>query len=255
MTRLAIAGAIPRLRRIGRTVRASLFAVYAWVAATIIAPVAWLAAMIMPRFSWRWSALRGCARLLALVTGTRISAKGLDNLPSADRPCIIISNHASYLDGFVLIAVLPRPVGFVAKAELADSWFTRLPLARIGTRFVERFDRQKGIEDFHAVTEASRAGHPPLFFPEGTFGRMPGLLPFHLGAFSAAVETGYPVVPIAIRGTRSILRSGSWFPNRGSVSVTIGKPIFPDNGKDTWTATVWTMALKSRCSMWPRSKN
>lgn len=67
-----------------------------------------------------------------------------------------------------------------------------------------------------------------MAFPEGTLLRRPGLLSFRLGAFAAAVEAGLPVVPVAIRGTRTVLRGEQWFPRRGSVSVEIGEPIIPD---------------------------
>jgi 1-acyl-sn-glycerol-3-phosphate acyltransferase len=59
---------------------------------------------------------------------------------------------------------------------------------------------------------------------------MPGLLGFRLGAFLAAAQAGVPVVPVAIRGTRSILRGGQWRPRRGEISVDIGAPIRPDGG-------------------------
>jgi 1-acyl-sn-glycerol-3-phosphate acyltransferase len=65
---------------------------------------------------------------------------------------------------------------------------------------------------------------------------MPGLLPFHMGAFVAAAEAGVPVVPVAIRGTRSILRAGSWFPHAGTVSVLVGEPVMPE-GRD-WDAVI-----------------
>jgi 1-acyl-sn-glycerol-3-phosphate acyltransferase len=65
------------------------------------------------------------------------------------------------------------------------------------------------------------------FFPEGGFERAPGLAPFHLGAFMAAAEAGLPVVPVALRGTRSILRADQWFPRRGRIVVTVGAPIRP----------------------------
>jgi 1-acyl-sn-glycerol-3-phosphate acyltransferase len=57
---------------------------------------------------------------------------------------------------------------------------------------------------------------------------MPGLLSFRLGAFLAAAQAGASVVPIAIRGTRSILRGGQWLPRRGEINVEIGAPIKPD---------------------------
>jgi 1-acyl-sn-glycerol-3-phosphate acyltransferase len=57
---------------------------------------------------------------------------------------------------------------------------------------------------------------------------MPGLLEFRLGAFLAAAQARLPVVPIAIRGTRSILRGDQWLPRRGRITVRIGAPIKPD---------------------------
>ncbi|MCH7667237.1 MAG: 1-acyl-sn-glycerol-3-phosphate acyltransferase, partial [Acidobacteria bacterium] len=64
-----------------------------------------------------------------------------------------------------------------------------------------------------------------LLFPEGTFDRAPGLRPFRLGAFMLAAETGLPVVPVAIRGTRSVLRGDKWFPRKGTISVAIRPPM------------------------------
>jgi 1-acyl-sn-glycerol-3-phosphate acyltransferase len=60
---------------------------------------------------------------------------------------------------------------------------------------------------------------------------MPGLLGFHLGAFEVACQAGVPIVPVTIRGTRSILRSGQWLPRRGAIAIHIGKPFAP-TGRD-----------------------
>ena len=75
--------------------------------------------------------------------------------------------------------------------------------------------------------ESARIGARLVWFPEGTFSRMPGLLEFHVGAFLTAAQLGLPVVPVTIRGTRSMLRDGSWLPRRGAISVHIGAPIAP----------------------------
>jgi 1-acyl-sn-glycerol-3-phosphate acyltransferase len=124
----------------------------------------------------------------------------------------------------------------VAKRELAEQFFARILFRRLGTEFVERFDPQRGVEDTDRVLQAVRQGRSMLFFPEGTFGRAPGLRPFRMGAFVVAAQTGVPLVPMGITGTRSILRAGQWFPRRGAVSVTIGTPILPQ-GSD-WTAAI-----------------
>ena len=79
-----------------------------------------------------------------------------------------------------------------------------------------------------------------------SFQFVPGLLPFHMGAFLAAAETNTPVVPIAIRGTRSILRADSWFPRHGAISVFVGEPIFPDAIGAEAGDSAWTRGLKIR---------
>jgi 1-acyl-sn-glycerol-3-phosphate acyltransferase len=65
-------------------------------------------------------------------------------------------------------------------------------------------------------------------YPEGTFVRAPGLRPFKLGAFHVAAQSGAPLVPVAIRGMRSILRDGQWVPRRGTVVLSFGEPLAPD---------------------------
>ncbi len=133
-----------------------------------------------------------------------------------------------------------------AKAELRKAFTMRIFLGRIGTQYVERFDKQQGIADARRVALALRAGRSLLFFPEGTFSRVPGLLPFHMGAFIAAAETDSPVVPILIQGTRDILRDDSWLPARGRVSITIGPPLECAAAQATTGADPWKAALQLR---------
>ena len=109
-------------------------------------------------------------------------------------------------------------------------------LRRIGAEFVERFDQEQGVAGAQRAVQSILSGQSLFFFPEGTFTRSPGLLPFRMGAFTTAATTNVPVVPISIHGTRSILRSGSCFPRRGIVSVIVIKPIMPQGSQ--WAAAV-----------------
>ena len=68
-------------------------------------------------------------------------------------------------------------------------------------------------------------------------------MPFRMGAFQVAAQAGIPVVPIAITGTRSVLRDGSWFPHRGPLSVIVSPPIAP-KGSD-WSAAVQTARCRA----------
>jgi 1-acyl-sn-glycerol-3-phosphate acyltransferase len=235
LIRLALDGILPQLRRARRMTTDLLYASYAWTLFGLVASVTWPLVALLPRSGWRWTAARGSMRLLARFSYTPIMVHGLDNLPK-DRNIVLVANHLSYLDGFVLVAALPIEFGFVAKIELTDYFTIRLLLSRMDVEFIERFDVEKGVADARRISQAAARGKSLLFFPEGTFRRMPGLLPFHMGAFVTAAEAGMPIVPVTIRGTRSKLRSGSLLPRRGAVSVIVGKPITP-RGSD-WSAAI-----------------
>ena len=241
--RLAASAALPQLRRAGRALAEGLFGVYGWFVFVALAILAWPLVALLPRPAWRWRVTRGAARLLGRATATPLIVAGLENLPPAGRPCVFVANHASYLDGPILVAALPGEFGFVAKAELEAQFVTRILLRRIGALFVERFDKETGAADAKRVSEAAGDGRSLMFFPEGTIFRMPGLMPFHMGAFLAAAEAGLPVVPVAIRGSRSILRAESCLARPGAVFVTIGMPIEPaapkaDGIDDTWARAI-----------------
>jgi 1-acyl-sn-glycerol-3-phosphate acyltransferase len=244
--RLAAATLGARLLLAGRAASGLLFAGWCWALLAAVAPFGWIAAVALPRFSWRWHALRASARLLFRATGTPLRVSGTDHL--TDAPRVLVANHASYVDVVALVAALPRPVAFVAKAELRDSWLTRLPLDRIGTCFVERFDHRKGLEDYRRIAAIAREGRSPLFFPEGTFRRAPGLMPLRMGAFACAAEASLPVLPVVLRGTRAILPSGSWFPRPGAINVTIAPPIFPEQTAEHWASAV-TLRDRVRATM------
>jgi 1-acyl-sn-glycerol-3-phosphate acyltransferase len=153
-----------------------------------------------------------------------LAVRGVEQLPAGE-PCILMLNHSSYLDGLVIAAAFPGARSFVAKRELVRNWAIRVFLDRLGTLYVERFDAQRGAEDARGIAHAARQGRSLVYFPEGTFSRMPGLLPFYLGGFAAAVEAGLPVVPAVLRGTRSMLRDGQWLLRRGLLSVTVCPPL------------------------------
>ena len=77
------------------------------------------------------------------------------------------------------------------------------------------------------MATAARRGQSVLVFPEATFSPTAGLRAFRLGAFKTAVETGVPVVPLALQGTRRLLRDGTWIPRPGEIRLWIGAPVAP----------------------------
>ena len=238
IVRLALAGVGPRLRRAWESGIAVAYAAWAWTVLAVLVVPTWLLVAVLPGEAAPWNAARGAVRLLFALLGIRIRVQGAENLPHDGQPVVLVCNHSSYIDGPVLVAALPRSARFVAKGELTGSFVTRVFLERIGALFVERFDTEKSVADARAVAQAADAGRPLVFFPEGTFRRMAGLLPFHMGAFTVAVDADALVIPLIMRGTRSILREKSAFPRRGAITITIDKPIPPPAGEEAWAAAI-----------------
>jgi 1-acyl-sn-glycerol-3-phosphate acyltransferase len=232
--RLVLAGAAPQLRRSWRTVRGALFSLRAYLAFGLLFPFALVtAALFGPRLTWRVGSAvcRGFLR----AAGLPLVVRGAEELPAG--PSVLAVNHTSYLDAVVLVAVLgPRVHAFVAKREFEANPLMRLLLKGFGTVFVERFDVQKSAEHADELVEAARAGASIVIFPEGTLTRNTGLMAFRAGAFQVAAQAGVPVVPVALRGVRSVLRDGTWYARRAPIAVTFGAAIAPDG--DDWAATV-----------------
>lgn len=214
-----------------------LYGLYAGLLFGLIAPATWLVTAAAPRPALAWRVNRLATRTFLGLCGIRLTVHGLGNLPRT--PCVLVANHASYLDAVVLCAAIPMHFAFVAKRELLEHPISRIYLRRLGTQFVERFDARQSLEDARRLGAAVKAGVSSGFFPEGTFTRFAGLGPFRLGAFVAAAASGVAVLPVAIRGARSVLRDGEWLLRHGPIEVNIGLPISPsESAKDDFAAAV-----------------
>jgi 1-acyl-sn-glycerol-3-phosphate acyltransferase len=224
---LLLSGMLQRLKQTVQRVASYVFTNYAWIVFCLLVPPVWLSVVLLPKLSWRWVVIRLGIRILRTLTATALRIEGLEKLPPLDQPCVLVANHSSYLDSLAIIAAIPREFVYVAKEELEQRFFSRIFMQRLGTIFVERFDLQRGAaasEEFIAKLDGGRS---LVFFPEGTFRAEPGLLPFRSGAFMAAAQSGMPIVPVTIRGTREILRAGSAHIHPGEVEVIVDRQMNP----------------------------
>ncbi len=235
VVRLTWSAILPQARRSLRTAANWLYGAYALLLLGVIGGLTWIVCAVLPRPQWCWKLSRRTGRLFFALAGTPFMVRGLEHVPSG-RPSVMVVNHQSYLDGPVIASALVEPRSFVAKRELLDHWIPRIYLKSIGSAFVDRLDAQRGVEDTGRFAASARGGQSLIVFAEGTFRRMPGLLPLRMGAFVIAAQAGVPVVPVTIRGTRSILRDGQWLFHRGRISVTFSAPIEP-TGSD-WNAAI-----------------
>ena len=202
-----------------------LYGVYAWVAFIVCFTGAVLAAVAVPGLERRRRWVSAAARSWFAAAGIRAVRRGVSHIPEGH--CVVVSNHASYMDGVILQAFLPPRFSFVIKGEMRKVPVVHFLLRRIGSRFVERFVASASARDARRLLRAAASGESLVVFPEGTFHAEPGVHRFRTGAFAAAAKAGLPVVPLAISGSRRILPAQRFLPRRGRLRIEVLPPILP----------------------------
>jgi 1-acyl-sn-glycerol-3-phosphate acyltransferase len=222
------------LKRSLRDLLYSIYGVYTVIAFLVLGSLAFLLVLLPLGIRARRQVAHATARLFFMAAAIRVRLIDEHLLPAG--PCVVVANHASYLDGVVLKAMLPARFCFVIKKEVSRVPLAGLLLRRIGSEFVDRVNRHAGAMDARRLLKAADSGQALAFFPEGTFIARPGVGKFHTGAFVIAARTKLPVVPIAIRGTRDILPSERFLPKPGRIEIQVLPAIF-------WQATDGTEAV------------
>jgi 1-acyl-sn-glycerol-3-phosphate acyltransferase len=162
--------------------------------------------LFLPNLRRRRQVAGSAARLFLRLTAIPFSVQGLEHLPTT--PCVVVANHASYIDAIVAVAALPPDFAFVIKKEMVRVPLAGLLLRRVGSEFVERFNRHQGASDVRRVLRLAASGQSLMFFPEGTFDHVRQIGRFLNGAFATAARSSMPVVAVAIHGTRDVFPPG-----------------------------------------------
>ena len=202
-----------------------LYSLYAWVLLVPFAVTIWSLSVAPLTLAQRRSAGRSVARRLCQALDISVSVEG--TLPASDQPSVIAANHSSFIDGLVLYVFLDTPVTFVASTDMEHQFLLGRIMRGFGCVFVDRGRAERSAASVEILVNSIRAGHHVLIFPEGSISAKAGLRVFRLGAFEAATSSDCPVVPVGIRGSREVLRPGSYFSHPGAVRVVVGEPIMP----------------------------
>lgn len=152
----------------------------------------------------------------------RYRVSGQERVPRTG-PLLVVSNHLSWYDPFLLAVLFPRRLWFYTKVEVF-AW----PLIGWLARMTGQIPVQRGVSDRVALERALaalRAGKALVIFPEGTVERQEQMIAAHTGVAMLALRSGATLMPVAHTGTRRVLRfRGSWLPR---VTVQIGEPYTP----------------------------
>ncbi len=152
----------------------------------------------------------------------RYQVSGQASIPQSG-PLLVVSNHLSWYDPFLLALIFPRRLWFYTKIEVF-SW----PIVGWLARITGQIPVQRGVADRVALERALaslREGKALVIFPEGTVERQEQMIAAHTGVAMLALRSGATMLPVAHAGTRRVLRlSGGWRPR---VTVHIGEPYVP----------------------------
>jgi 1-acyl-sn-glycerol-3-phosphate acyltransferase len=175
--------------------------------------------MFLPGLRQRRVVAGTVGRVFLRLSGIPFTVVGLERLPKT--PCVVVANHASYIDAIAIVAALPPEFAFVIKKEMVRVPLAGLLLRRLGSQFVERFNRHKSATDARRVLKLAATGQSLMFFPEGTFGENRQIGKFLGGAFTTAARAEMPVVAVAIHGTRDVMPPGGLSIRRLPIRVEI----------------------------------
>lgn len=167
------------------------------------------------------------SRSILKVCGVNVNVQGLENIDKS-RSYIFVSNHASLFDIPSVISGIPQEIRIMFKKELSriPFWGWGLKLSKV---YIE-VDRGKGQDAIRSLEDAAikmRGGSSVLLFAEGTRTRDGKLQQFKRGAFYLAMRSGFPVVPLTINGSFSILQKDSFNIRPGTITLILDKPIEP----------------------------
>ncbi len=160
------------------------------------------------------------SRINAWVTPMLVTVRGRENI-NKDISCVVVSNHQSQYDIFVLYGWLGIDFKWVMKQELRNIPGLGMACEKIGHIFIDRSNTRAALNSINAAREKIINGTSVLFFPEGTRSSGNRMRPFKKGAFKFALDLGLPILPVTIKGTRHILPTHSLdlFPGRANMII------------------------------------
>lgn len=195
------------------------------VATLIAAPAVVVIAAVNDSSPWIDRVIRTWSRAWLAASGTQLNIVGGEHV-DVDESYVVVCNHLSTLDIMACFLAVPLPIRYLAKKELF-----RIPLLAQGMRAIGIIEVDRSARSaVHAevnrrAKELVEKGRSLIIYPEGTRPRDGVLDPFKKGAFTMAIASGLPVLPVTIHGTYEAWRPGTLWVKGGEIIVIVDKPI------------------------------
>ncbi len=210
-----------RLATLLATVGGNLFIV---LGSVVFGSLAVLGSWLTPDGRWVFWMARLWSRGLLLASGLRLRVEGAAAARGAGA-LVFMPNHQSLYDIPALIASTPVPVFFLAKQSLFRIPVLGWAMRALGHMPIDRINRRTASKMLLESTERVARQRSVLVFPEETYSREQGLLPFQRGGFILALKTGLPILPVGVAGTREALPPGHRVITPTPLTVRFGEPI------------------------------
>lgn len=190
----------------------------------VLGTLATLFGWLPPRGHVVYAIGRLWSRLVLAASFARLEARFEAPLDPG-RGYIFMANHQSMYDVMAIMATTPGQGRFMAKASLFKIPIFGWALRSGGFIPVDRSDRAAGQRTFRAASKCLALGHSVIIYPEETRSVDGQLLPFKRGGFLLALKTGFPIVPVGIRGSAAVRARDSQVVRPGPIQVVYGAPI------------------------------
>src|SRR5438477_1060209 len=164
------------------------------------------------------------ARTWLRLTGVKVKVAGKEHL-DPKQTYVFVANHWSYLDAAPLFAYTGRRMGMVAKKELLKAPILGYGMGFVNVIAIDRSNRDRAVETLKIANERLRSGISFGVCPEGTRAQPGEMLPFKKGAFHMAVQTGVPIVPIALQNADRLMGKGTGEAWPGTIEMVMMPPV------------------------------
>lgn len=206
-----------------------------WVVGVVItvicAGIVIAIALVKDTSPWIEWVIRFWSRVWIMVSGTELEIQGQENV-DREQSYVVVSNHLSTLDIMACFLAVRLPIRYLAKKELF-----RVPILAQGMRAVGIIEVDRSARSaVHAQVNKQAAdliakGRSLIIYPEGTRPRDGVMKPFKKGAFTMAIASGLPLLPVSIHGTHEAMPPGTPWVRGGKVRVIVDPPVSTE-GKD-----------------------
>lgn len=207
---------------------------------TVLVAILWNPEAASRHIAARWG------RVICRLTPVRVFVQGAENA-NPGKSCVVVCNHQSQYDIFLVYGYLDLDLKWVLKAELRKFPGVGIGCEKAGHIFVDRGNPEQARKAVSDALDRVGDGVGILFFAEGTRSPDGRLRPFKKGAFRVAASQGLPILPVTIVGTRDVQKPKSLIIRPGRIGLVIHPPI--EVGGDGEAADIVELMDRTRAAI------